>query len=256
MSHLKLSFSFGRRRYSLDSITEISFSELQIIASMESIKLMLRRLSSIELPIKIQYGTTNKANKYRSILFTFFAAVITMINFLLALNIPIDDLPARNVSSENLRSSMTDKMTCRPLYGRCWCWLWTENAENPYNCNLENCRRYFHPLVLVWFVLQICLIRELFTCIGQSRQIFVRLLYVLSILILCGLTIGIYWNECFHYKTAMFFNCSCVTLGILVVYDLQNPRETESSWTHAVDNTNMHRMRRNEPQDKACDQLI
>lgn len=218
---------------------------------------MLRQLSSIiDLKIQIQYGTTNTANRYRSALFLFLAIVALVVNYIFMTCLPIGTLLVCEKSSQKLNASVSDGMQCPPLYRQCWCSLQTQGAENSNGCSFETCRRYLHPLVLIWFVLQVCILRELFTCVGCWSRVFVYFLYTLAFLIFISMYILIYWSNCFHRYTATILHMTCGFLGAVAIHDLLNPRARVISSQYDTSRVNRHRIRRNERQAQAWHELL
>lgn len=222
----------------------------------DGISWITHRLSSLGLPIQIKYGTTNRANKYRSILFNVLTFVTMIINYIFMTRLRIGITLVSEASSQNMTLSVNGTTQCPPLYKQCWCFPQLQRQAGLDSCSIETCRRYFHPLVLVWFLFQVCLIRELFTCTGRLSRLFVRTLYILSFAIFLTLTIGIYWSDCFHNDVAVVLHLACGVLGPLGVHHLLHPKERESSTEHDLVTVIIQYRRRVDHRGRAWHQLL
>lgn len=206
--------------------------------------------------MKVQFGTTSKDSKYRAIVFNLLVFITMVVNLLLATNMGTDKMLALNITSESFTVLVKDKMGCTPFYEWCWCPYWLQKTNDSYYCAIEACRRYFRPLVLIMFVLQVCVVRELFTCIGHSIRILVHIMYIASFLTLSSFTVAIYWSDCFHTRIGVFLHCTSAVLNTLGVHDLRSPRTRESSPEHHAVSDDVYLFRRNEQQVRPWKDIV
>jgi hypothetical protein len=96
---------------------------------------------------------------------------------------------------------------CELPYDDCLCSILSNKSHSSEKCitriQLEGSR----ILPFISFFLQICLVRELFSLSGDHRHVIIYALWIVSIFIFVGMTIGIHWSACYHvYITAALYS--------------------------------------------------
>lgn len=169
--------------------------------------------------MKIQFGSITPGESARSMLCTFFGLAF-LVTALATLR-PFNECYKSNVHSQtfNLTASIEYNSFCTVDYEKCLCSVLSNKTKNSTKCitNMEfQCSRI---LPLVSFLLQICILRDLFTLSEGSDRQFVYTGWIISLLTFIGLAIGIYWNSCYQYNIAAALFFPWVLISFLTAYD-------------------------------------
>jgi hypothetical protein len=87
---------------------------------------------------------------------------------------------------------------CQLPFDECLCSVLSNESHTSKKCITETQLISTRILPLISFVLEVCLIREFFSLSGNHRLVIISVLWIVSIFVFVGMTIGIYWSSCYH----------------------------------------------------------
>jgi hypothetical protein len=177
--------------------------------------------------MKIKFGTTsNNINRA-----SFFACILVACTFVA--------LGTRNVLDQShesiLRSPVTNVTSinegffCGIPYDDCLCSVQSKKNEFVKYCLTDNFLVGSRISILVSFVIQICLIRELFALSGKYARFFICVLWITSVFLFVIIANGIYRDSCFHRYISCFLYCTGALLFLPVFYDVFNSKDIDRS---------------------------
>jgi len=140
-----------------------------------------------------------------------------------------------NCYESNLRSQFPDGISaeinlhCGHSYDQCLCSNQLNNSSNLTDCvsHIELIASRISPSII--FILECFLVWKLFSFNANCSRVFVRILWILSILILVGITIGTYLKSCFHRYIFITLPIPRIPLWPAVIYNLRNDRKLKSA---------------------------
>jgi hypothetical protein len=174
--------------------------------------------------MKIKFGTTSnnlsRAALIGQILGIGFSCCALQIQYVLD-----------NAHESHLHSSMSNVtaiqmgLFCGISYDDCRCSVQSTKDEHLKNCLTDSFLLGARIFPLVSFILQICLIRDLFTFIGSHTRFVINSLGIIAVFIFVIIADGIYRSSCFHrYINGLL----CATGGVLFIlsfFDLLSYRD-------------------------------
>jgi hypothetical protein len=106
---------------------------------------------------------------------------------------------------------------CGFSYEDCVCSVQSNSKDCIFHVELIGSR----ILPLFVFILFCFIVKKFFSFSEDSTRVFVYVLWVLSLLILVGITIGIYWNSCYHRYIAagVMGTLGCLVIPVFYTYD-------------------------------------
>jgi len=166
--------------------------------------------------MKIQYGTTIWQPYHMVIAFVLGGVVVATSLF----NEYLLSLFGESVKSilDSRKVNVTNKAPvfyCDLPYDNCLCSDLTNKSHTSEKCitNIQLVGSRILPLIS--FLLQIFLVRELFSLSGDHRRVIIYTLWIVSILIFIGMTISIYWSSCFQVHVSLILFLTGASLWIL-----------------------------------------
>ncbi|CAF2079882.1 unnamed protein product [Rotaria magnacalcarata] len=177
--------------------------------------------------MQIKFGTTSsngiRSGLFASILFGFAYFTLEFQNLL------------DNSHGSILRSPMFNATSfkigffCGIPYDDCRCSVQSERNEHFEYCLTDNFLLGSRILPLVSFVIQIWVIRDLFSFSGQYVSFLVYVLWITSVFLFGIIANGIYQNSCFHRYINGFFCCTDIIMFSLVSYDVAISKDINRS---------------------------
>lgn len=187
------------------------------------------------MKIKVQYGTINSDNACRALIFSYAGCAAVIISWFMvhpSSNCTEPTVPSR---ISNLTSTPSDKPYCYLSFEKCLCSNLSNKINSSYNCVTDVELECSHMLTLLSFVLQICLIRELFTLNADYKCKLLRIIWTILFYTFVGLVIAIYSNNCYHNYITLFFYITCLLLLFFQVHDLNDgKRRVRVSFNHPI----------------------
>jgi hypothetical protein len=171
--------------------------------------------------MKIQFGTPLTSNHLFG---TFvFGCVIFAINFF---NLHLQSLLAESeesiINSRGLNvTHISPLLYCDLPYDDCLCSVLSNKSHTSEKCITYVQLVGTHILPFISFFSQICLIRELFSLSGDHRRVIIYALWIVSIFIYVGMTIGIYWSACYHLYITIALYWTGGSLCLLSCHNLK-----------------------------------
>jgi len=129
----------------------------------------------------------------------------------------------------NLTSSTVDKSFWHVHYEKCLCSVLLNKTKNSKNCITDIELRCSRILPLLSFVLQICVVRELFTLSGDFNCKLIYIAWIAFFFTFIGLAIGIYWDNCYHNNIDLAILLVWIPLSLLSTHDFVNAQKRDEA---------------------------
>jgi hypothetical protein len=112
-----------------------------------------------------------------------------------------------------------DVFFCDLPYDDCLCSVLSNKSDTSDNCITYAKLVASRFLPLVSFILQIFLIRELFSFNADRPRVGIYALWIASIFTFIGLTISIYWSSCYHAYISFILYVTGLSLALLSMHN-------------------------------------
>ena len=178
--------------------------------------------------IKINYGAFLDPSKTFSAVYTFSPLAMALFWCTFCTQLILDESydVLMKLSTSNVTASWF-KLYCGMPYEECLC-----SVQATKNISLEDCvtDRFLLgsricPLLSV--ILQISIIREVFTITGKYSRFLVETLWIDAVFIFIFIANGIYRSSCLHRAISVFVHAAGGILLLLIVFDLRDDRYTD-----------------------------
>jgi len=157
--------------------------------------------------MKIQFGTPlTPKHIFGSVLLGFI--ILAIICFNLYLQNVLAESEESILHSRGLNMThISPFLYCELPYDDCLCSILSNKSHISEKCITRIQLVGSRVLPFISFFLQICLVRELFSLSGDHRHVIIYALWIVSVFIFVGMTIGIHWSACYHvYITAALYS--------------------------------------------------
>jgi hypothetical protein len=108
---------------------------------------------------------------------------------------------------------------CDLPYDDCLCSVFLNSSNTSENCITDFQLVSSRILPLVSFLLQIFLVRELFSLSTDRRRIIICALWIASIFIFISMTISIHWSSCSHVYITSVLLLTCSLIWFLTIHN-------------------------------------
>ena len=175
--------------------------------------------------MKVKFGVSSNRSKAFNAVYAFVSPAVALFWCTFHMQLTLDD------SHEALMRSSTSNVPstwlglfCGTPYDECLC-----SVQSTKNISLDGCVTDHFLLgsricPLLSFILQIWLIRELFTITGKHSRFLVKSLWICAVFTFTVIANGIYRSSCFHRGISFFIYPAGGILFLLVVHDMRNNR--------------------------------
>jgi hypothetical protein len=135
------------------------------------------------------------------------------------------------LSSRGINVTRTSPILyCQLPYEEILCSALLKKSNDSENCITDVQLAGSRVLPIFSFFLQICLVQELFSLIGDRSRVIVYFLWIASIFIFIAITVGIFWSSCFHAHATLILFWISTSLFFLSYHNLaKNLRRIPSS---------------------------
>jgi hypothetical protein len=128
---------------------------------------------------------------------------------------------------------------CQLPFDECLCSVLSNKSHTSEKCVTKIQLISSRILPLISFVLEICLVREFFSLNGDYRRVIIYVLWIASIFIFVGMTIGIYWSSCYHVCITLSVSGTNILFCYLSLHNvLDGPDSMHPDPIHPVSNCN------------------
>jgi hypothetical protein len=171
--------------------------------------------------MKIQFGTPLTSNHVVGT-FVFGCVVFAIIYFNLHLQSLLAESEESIINSRGLNVTHSSPLFyCDLPYDDCLCSVLSNKSHTSEKCITHVQLVGSRILPFISFFAQICLIRELFSLSGDHRRVIIYALWIVSIFIYVGMTIGIYWSACYHLYITIALYLTGALLFLLSLHNLK-----------------------------------
>jgi hypothetical protein len=177
--------------------------------------------------MKIKFGTTPN-NATRAAFVGLTLLIICHVCFTRIYDILDNAHEALLQSSMSNLTSIKIRLPCDIPYDNCRCSV--QLAKNVFlkDCLTDDFLLRSRIFPLVSFILQVCLIRDLFTFSGKYTHFVIYILWTTAVFIFVIISNGIYGSSCFHRRAMLLLQCTGGILFILSIHDLIRQNEEAS----------------------------
>jgi hypothetical protein len=206
--------------------------------------------------MKIRFGTTTPDGWCRPMLFFFSGLAVLVLSIVLLQ--PSNECHKSSVHSQmsNLTSSIDDNTFRRLHYEKCLCSVLSNKTENSENCITDIELQCSRILPLVSFVLQICLLRAVFTLSADFNRKLIYIAWIAALFTFIGLAIGIYWSSCYQFYITVVLIWPRLPLGLLAVHDMTLATIHDEALRDEIFYTRLYRSERNRNEVKSWQELL
>ena len=177
--------------------------------------------------IKINYGAYLDPSKKFSAVYTFSPLAVFLFCYTLYTQFTFETSyrVLMELSTSNVTTSWCG-LCCDLPYEECLC-----SVQVTKNISLEDCvndRLLLGSRIcpLLSFILQIFIIREVFTITGKYSRFLVKTLWISAVFIFIFIANGIYRSSCLHRAINFFVPAVGYTWFLLIIFDLRDVRNT------------------------------
>ena len=181
------------------------------------------RVLLAKIRTKIRYGTIDENSGCRATIFTWVAFAAACVPMWIGGSVNgCHHLLAKSNMSNGTPSELPNQ--CHFSYETCLCDTLPNITHISKNCITRLEPHSSRILPPISYVMQVLVVRELFTLSAECDRSSLHMAWTASSLILIGIIIGMYWSNC-AYSIIMF--CIFATsslLGFTFIYDCQRER--------------------------------
>ena len=169
--------------------------------------------------MKIQFGTSlTSYHAFKAFLLGFSLFIIGVFN--VCFHNFFGKSEKSILQSHNINvTQRLDVFFCDLPYDDCLCSVLSNKSDTSDNCITYAKLLGSRVLPLVSFILQIFLIRELFSFSADRLRVVIYALWIASIFTFIGLTISIYWSSCYHAYISFILYVTGVSLALLSMHN-------------------------------------
>jgi len=134
----------------------------------------------------------------------------------------------------------TALLYCELPYDDCLCPVLLNKSDNSEKCITYVQLIGSRILTLVSFILQIYLVRKLFSLNSDCSRVFIYALSIVSIFTFIGMTISIYWSSCYHVSITYTLLLTGTSLWLLSFYSLSSTADCLPTSSHGNQTVVIH----------------
>jgi hypothetical protein len=186
--------------------------------------------------MKIKFGTTSN-NVFRAEFLSCVLICFTLIAFehrrlLDNAHDAILHSPISNVTSFKMG------IFCGIPYEDCLCSVQSNKNEHSEDCLTDDFLMGSRSFVLISYILQVCLLRDLISFNGKYARFLVNILWITSVFIFIIIANGIYQGSCFQRLVSGILGCSDILLFGGVAYDVATSTDFDRSSRNSQNSSN------------------